>query len=709
MPTVWLPLISYSFCMPNNPVYNSLQLKGNLELFKIFNCRNIAGMERELETYAAATDTVTGIPIIGANGNLVTPGINSYSPSQYRFKVLIERAKQITAQAQQMESMFLSALEKEDAENYNQLKAGQDLETARATVKLQDLRIVQANDETVIANLQLDKATFAYDHYEDLIEGGQNGFEIASLLFLQTAAIFSASASVSYYTNQKYGEGASAAASAFSAQSSVFAQLASFQRRQQEWSFQKDLANFDISISNQQVKVAMDNVRIVTQERQIAQLNTDHAQASLDFLRNKFTNAELYNFMGGVLERSYNYMLNLGTALARTAEKQLYFERQEQAGPFILDDYWESPSTGFSTSLSAATVDRRGLTGSARLLVDITRLDEFAFETNKRKLQLTKVISLAQNFPAEFQSFKETGILRFSLTNRLFDYDFPGHYLRLINSVKTTVIGLVPVYDQVKATLSADSISYTVIGGTIFQKIPIKRLEVDSVALTSANNATGVFDLQQIQNELLNPFEGMGIESRWEFKMPQFSNRLDYSNIADILFTVEYTALDSFQYRNNVLQDLDNELTFNRGFSVKNNFPDQWYDLAEMQPGPLTFSVELQLKREMFPQGIFNLQISGTPFVLYFVREDGFEDEITVYDFNLSSVAEDDHETDTANGRLSTAVLMNSIPSSSSPVLNLRLSFRNNPVNRQLFTDGKIKDILLIVPCKAELKNYPLI
>ena len=735
-PVNYTPLLDYKFCTPQNPVFNALGLKGNLELYKIFNCRNIAGMVRELSVFSATTDSVSGIPIIGSSGNLITPGINNYTPSQYRFRVLIERAKQIAQQAQQMESLFLAALEKEDAENYSQLRARQDLETAKGTIKLQDLRISQANDERGIADIQLGKVTFIQSHFNDLLAQGQNEFELKGLELLEQSinflqgAIVAQSVAAGFYIASgflslttenltgrqgsafgSFGSAASSIAGALSTQSSILsiqssiaAQMASFQRRSQEWEFQSQLAGFDISLANQQVKVADDNVRIVTQERQIAVLNSDHAQVALDFIKNKFTNAELYNFMGNVLERSYSYMLNLSTAIARTAENQLYFERQEQAGPFILDDYWETPSSGFTSGSSGSAIDRRGLTGSARLAVDITRLDQYAFDTAKRKLQLTKVISLAQNFPSEFQQFKQTGVFNFELTNRFFDYDFPGHYLRLINSVRTSVVGLLPVYDQIKATLTAGSTSYTVIGGTTFQKIPIKRLELDSIALTGASNANGLFELQPTQGELLNPFEGMGIESRWEFKMPQFSNRVDYSNIADVLITVEYTAFDSFQYRAQVLQDIDNALSFNRGFSFKNNFPDQWYELGEVQSGPSTFAVTIQLKREFYPQGILDLQLNGTDLVLFFVRNDGFEDEIEDIDFTLANPISTNATKATVNGVLST----NISNLNNSPVMDLTLTFDNNFTNRELFTAGNVTDILLLVGCKAELKAYPL-
>jgi hypothetical protein len=704
VPASYYPLITFQFCTPDNPVYNMLELKGNVELYKIHNCRNIAGMVRELDAYSAATDSVTGIPVIGGNGDLSLPGINNYVPSQYRFKVLIERAKQLAQQAQQMESLFLAALEKEDAENYAQLRARQDLETARATVRLQDLRINQAQDEKTVADLQLDKFNFIQTHYDNLINSGLNGFEIASLFLLETAVGFETAAAIGFLKGGDFPMANGAAASALSTQSSILSQLASFQRRAEEWGFQKDLAGFDISIANQQIKVAEDNVRIVSQEREIAALGTDHAQASLDFLKNKFTSAEMYNWMGSVLERAYSYMLSLATGVAKAAESQLYFERQETAGPIILNDYWEIPSSGFTSGTADQKIDRRGLTGSARLMVDITKLEQHALDTAKRKLQMTKVISLAQNFPAEFQLFKETGVLNFELTNKLFDYDFPGHYLRLINDVKTTVIGLLPVYDQIKATLTADTVSYTVIGGNTFQRIPVKRLDLDSVALTSANSASGVFDMQPVQSDMLNPFEGMGIESRWEFKMPQFSNRCDFDNIADVLITVDYTALDNFVYRTQVLQDLDDTISFSRGFSFKNHFPDQWFELGEAEAGPDTFEVTVQLTRDFYPQGIQDLTLSGTPISLYFVREDDFEDEISDFDFRLAN-ATGDTDKSTTDARF----LFANLPQNNSPIMDLTLVFNNKTqVNRDLFSSGKIKDILLLVSCNAGLKSYPL-
>jgi len=203
----------------------------------------------------------------------------------------------------------------------------------------------------------------------------------------------------------------------------------------------------------------------------------------------------------------------------------------------------------------------------------------------------------------------------------------------------------------------------------------------------------------------------MGIESRWEFKMPRYSNRMDYSQVADVLVEVEYTALDNFQYRYQVLQEADNRYNFNRGFSFKNDFTDQWYELTEAQEGSTLFGAEFEIRKLSFPQGLDNIRLDGSDLLLHFVREDGFTDEIAIADFNVAD-AEPDTEMsgDTLNGTFRAVELTNVLTNQGdgTPIVKLRLYFANTPMNRELFRDEKVQDILLLMSCRAELPGYPL-
>jgi hypothetical protein len=646
----WIPALYSNFCVPPNPLIASLRLHAGLNLYKIRTCRNIAGDERQLEPYSAPADVESGLPTIGAIGQISLSGTLIFRPTPYRYPVLIERAKQLVGLAQQIEAAFLSALEKRDTEFYQLLRARQEMHLANASVRLQDLRVREAEGGVRLAELQRDRAQIQLAHFDGLLSEGLILLEQTALGFmaqsvaLQIAAgnLFGVSgvlegikASLTFGLLGSPGESAaqafSAMAGAASTTSSIFQFLASHERRKQEWTLQRDLTQQDIRISNQQIRLAQDRVRVVGQERVIAEMQAEHADVTAEFLANKFTNAELYEWMSQVLEDVYSFFLQQATAVARLAENQLAFERQQLPPAFIQSDYWEAPlGMEIGGITDGATSDRRGLTGSARLLQDIFQLDQYAFETDRRKLQLTKTISLARLAPAEFQRLRESGVLRFNTPMDMFDGDFPGHHLRLIKSVRTSVIALIPPTEGIKATLSTTGISRVVIDiGMVFQTTEVRR-PPESVALSSPINATGLFELTPQTGEMLLPFEGMGVDTAWEFQMPKAANQFDYRAIADVLLTIEYTALNSFAYRRQVIQELDNIISADRPFSFRQEFADAWYDLnhPELIDSPdEQMIVTIETRRQDFPPNIDELRIQQV--VLFFARKEGSAFEVT--------------------------------------------------------------------------------
>src|SRR4029450_10981294 len=96
-------------------------------------------------------------------------------PTPYRYAVLIARAREVIQHAIQMEAALLAALEKRDAESYNLLKAIQDVELAGETVRLQDLRVMEAEHGGTLAEMQQGRGQKEYDHFDALIDAGVNG------------------------------------------------------------------------------------------------------------------------------------------------------------------------------------------------------------------------------------------------------------------------------------------------------------------------------------------------------------------------------------------------------------------------------------------------------------------------------------------------------------------------------------------------------
>lgn len=732
------PGLSFDFCIPPNPVLSVLRLKAELNLYKIRTCRNIVGMERQLDPYTAPTDTMSGLPQIGVGGQLVLPGTVTLQPTPYRYQVLIERAKQLVQMAAQFEAAMLAALEKRDAEYYQVLKANQDMQLTRQGLRLQELRVREAEDGVELAELQRDRAQILADTYAEWISADLNEHENNLIAVYEDAA--KAKATVAAITAAMTSSEAFMEAGAISVKGYILAAaiaglavskgiaetlavaaektaqiealLASHERRKDEWELQKKVAEQDIKVGEQQITLAEDHVRVVGQEHRIAEMQVDHAQEVVDFLANKFTNVELYDWMSGVLEGVYSFFLQQATAMAKLAENQVAFERQEIPPAYIQANYWKAPGDmALVTSPEGASPDRRGLTGSARLLQDLYQLDLYAFKTEQRKLQLTKTLSLAHLVPDAFERFRQTGVMTFALPIELFDRDFPGHYLRLIKRISVSVLALIPPTEGIHATLSTTGLSRVVIGsGGLFQRVDVRRYP-ESIALTSPIHATGLFELAPQNQEMLLPFEGLGVDTFWEFRLPKAANRFDYHTLADVLITIEYTALEDFAYRQQVIRELDDTVSGDRSFSIRHDLPDQWYSLHHPDQTDTPMVVRFETRRRDFPPNIDELRIQQI--MLSFTRIEGATFEVPVSSLQFTEQA--------GAGPVGGAAMTNAglISTRSGgagswlaiigkpPIGEWELTLPSTAEMRSRFENGEVENILFILTYAGRTPQWP--
>ena len=632
------------FCSSPNPVLQAHRLHAELNLYKIRTCRNIAGMRQTLDFYSGATDQRTGMPMIGTNGELVLPGRASAPPTPYRYGELIRRARDLTATAQHLEALMQAALERRDNEAYTLMQARQHARVVRETIRLNELQVRSAEDRVVRTQMQQERAQIEQDYFTQLLAAGENEYEQQALEYLRdavtritwsqslriaagigqlaAATAFSAAAAdpltagMAAATALQAGaqaigtasEAASLAGTIRSTESNLAKMQADFARRREDWQLRQRLATQDIQIAAQDTAIEQDGVRVAEQQRTISQIEADSAEQVIDFLGTKFTGVDLYDWMSRTLERAYAVVLRHATSTARLAAGQLTFERPDGIPPPIGEDYWSAPTDdGTITGSGTGTIDRRGLTGAERLLQDLTLLDQYAFETNRRKLQLTKTISLAQLAPLDLERLRTTGIMTFATSAELFDRDRPGYYLRLIKRVSVSLIALVPPTEGIHAELRSAGISRVVVGPEIFQPITVRR-EPSLVALSSPVGATGVFTFEA-QPELANPFEFEGVDTTWEFRLPQAGNRFDFSAIADLLVTIDYTALESADYRRQVIRRQDQRFSADRAFSVRNDFSDAWWDLHNPDQSPTPMTISFHIGATDFPPNLDEIAI----------------------------------------------------------------------------------------------------
>ena len=618
------PVISLEFCVPLNPVLGLLRQQIDCQLGKLARCLDFVGQPQIPRVYGCDTyDPATG----NINRPMATLDQFAYSTDQprYRYAFLVEKARQYVDVAQRFEALLLQALQNSDNEAFQQLKAEQAIELAGATVELRRLGQVEANDAIAVAQLQADRADSQVQFWnaragDDIknvwdslslaeqgglvLSGVSAGLSAAAIAPAAAAAGIGAAITASGVAESAtgalagigvpmtiggflltvggiaaLGAGLPEAASAAGGLSNTALIYASFERRFEEWKNQFTLANFDAQIADAQKTVAEDQAAIADQETVVAQLQLSQAREELRFLQTKITNLALYDWMVRVLVRDYRTLMQIATCVAQMAQRALEFERQQVVN-IIVGNYW-NVATGVLRSADLTDQQRSlGLMGAEQLLTDLTKLDAFKLATERRRQQITKMISLARMMPTDLATFRQTGMMTFNTLMEWFDDDFQGHYLQLIKSVKVTVVAIVPPIDGIHAMLhntGESSVVVTEDGGLTFVKKRAARNFGENISLDAPYNKSGLFVLNY-DDPMLLPFEGMGVETQWTLELPRQNNRFDFNTIADAILTIDYTAEYSREYEMaQRAQRTGVDVYEDSAIPLRLQFPDLWY------------------------------------------------------------------------------------------------------------------------------------
>ncbi|MCP3880267.1 MAG: insecticidal toxin protein, partial [Sulfitobacter sp.] len=188
-----------------------------------------------------------------------------------------------------------------------------------------------------------------------------------------------------------------------------------------------------------------------------------------------------------------------------------------------------------------------------KLGYDIRRMDTAYIEQNKRELELTKHISLADVMPLKLLELKTTGACDIEFPEWIFDMDYPGHFRRRIKSVSLTIPCVTGPYTGVHAMLSLVAhgvrVNEDVAAGYGDPLAPDSprfvsgRVPTKSIATSHAQNDAGLFELN-FNDERYLPFEGAGTVSRWRLSVPRETNQFDFGSISDVVFHLRYTATE---------------------------------------------------------------------------------------------------------------------------------------------------------------------
>ncbi len=615
-----LALASLYFCIPYND--KLLQYWDTVadRLFKIRNCMNIEGVVRELPLFEPPIDPALLVRAraMGLDLASVLDDLSAPAP-HYRFPFMLQKAREFCEELKQLGGLLLSVLEKRDAEELGRLRATHEKALLKAILDVRKQQVKEA--EETVAGLERGKqlVELRRQHYEAVSQrlseekefldkqGEAIGFQIASQMAglagsMVAGPVPEVTVSVGGFSSGVHTRALSGQKLAFIANlvSGYMGMLGSIaahegttasykgqlRRAQQDRDLQIKLAGKELEQLEKQMAAA--EIRRQIAERELAnhELQIEQADRIGEFLRDKFTNQDLYGWMSSQISAVYFQAYRLAYDMAKRAERAYRMELGLGDSRFVQFGAWDSL--------------RKGLLAGERLSLDLRRLEAAYLDQNKRTYELTKHISLAQLDPYALIKLRQTGACEVDVPEALFDLDYPSHYMRQIKSVSLTIPSVTGPYTSVSCTLTL--LKHSIRRTTKDAETLPDFAAIQSIATSGGRNDAGLFELS-FRDERRLPFEGAGVVSTWRLELPSGFRQFDYDTISDIIFHINYTALEGGskfkQDREEVLKTSLNKLVevfgetgLARAFSFRHDFPNEWYRLRQGHEVSLTIGLD---------------------------------------------------------------------------------------------------------------------
>ncbi len=651
---------SLYFCIPRNEKLLAYWDMVEDRLLKIRHCLNIEGQARQLALFEPPIDPALlvraralGIDIGEAIRDLDAP-----IPT-YRFQVMWQKAVDLCREVQSLGGAMLSALEKRDAEGLALLRAGHEIAMLKRVTEIRKKQIKETQESLEGLRHSKGLVETRREFFKTRVEGKLSSGEKDQLAKLRVVYGLHIAQAVTHglmivnhlipegkiglpttagftYGGRNLGSAASAfsgllgsTASVLTTKGTMSSIKAGHERREQDWAHQWNLAEQELKQMDKQIAAA--EIRLAIAEKELAnhEQQISNARAVDEYMRDKFTNQELYSWMTGQVSGLYFQSYRLAYDVAKQAEKAYRFELDIHDSDFIQFGYWDSL--------------KKGLLAGERLLHDLKRMEVAYTEQNTRRKELTKHISLRQLNPLALTLLKQTGACYVDLPEELFDLDSPGHYLRRIKTVAVSIPCVTGPFTSVNLTLTLQNHSIRknsrLINSTDYSRDPkgddrfFDSNGVNASIVTSRTQQDGGLFEVNLRDEQYLPFEGAGAISTWQLELPNQFRQFDYETISDVILHLRYTARDGGDiFKGKAEENLvttikqlvevkvDQETVEATGlflsFSARYDFPHEWqqflYPVIPAGKTPLTQEFQLPFEKERFPYLFQSLPITIT-------------------------------------------------------------------------------------------------
>lgn len=319
-----------------------------------------------------------------------------------------------------------------------------------------------------------------------------------------------------------------------------------YRRRQEDWQHTLDQSHAESRVVREQLLAQEHAIAAARAALLQAEIANTQAGAVYAFYKNRSTGRELSNWVVGQLKTLIYQVYDVVAGLALCAETCWQYEMGDYKTRFVRPDVWMDTY--------------HGLTAGYSLKLDLLRMATARIKRDEHRLQLTKSISLKTLLGDRRQSALDEGNVEFSLNEKMFNEDYPGHYCRQVKQLSLTIPALLGPYQNVCAVLIQDS-SATILEpdigavrylhGSAPESVPAADKLVQNlrpyqqIGLSHGLNDNGLFDV--LDDGRYAPFEGTGAHAKYRLTFPRADQALQRSllqSVTDIILTLVYQARD---------------------------------------------------------------------------------------------------------------------------------------------------------------------
>lgn len=421
---------------------------------------------------------------------------------------------------------------------------------------------------------------------------------------------------------------------------SAASRTSSYERRAEDWILQTNLAASELMQIGRQIISSLIREQITKKEYENHKKQIEQAQEIDSFLKDKFTNKDLYTWMQGEISKVYYDSYKFAFDIAKKAEQTMKHELMRKELDdinFIKFGYWDS--------------GRKGLLAGEALYLDLRRMEMAYHEHNKREYEITKHISLQQLDARALLQLKATGSCEIAVPEWLFDLDCPGHYMRRIKSVSISIPSIVGPYTSINCTLSLlkSTIRKSSYGEYTREGSEDDRFidsfgTIQSIVTSNAQNDSGLFETN-LRDERYLPFEGSGAISTWRLELPSDFRQFDYNTISDVIIHMRYAAREGgVLLKTNAISSIKvilEEASISGlilSFSLKHNFPNEWHRFVTSTSSE---DLKIVIKKAHFPYLVQSFKINVSKIELFFIKDGKLEGKNIGKNIDLGNLSDE--------------------------------------------------------------------